>query len=228
MMKAIGYIRVSTARQASEGVSLDAQRAKLTAWADLNGYELVSVFEDAGISGARTKNRPGLRTALEAACKEKAALVVYSLSRLARSTRDALTISEKLDRAGADLVSLSEKIDTTSAAGKMVFRMLAVLSEFERDQISERTSAAMQYKRSKLEYTGGDTSNVRYGYSVAADGVSLIENESEQSTLAAARRLHGAGLSLRAVARELASMGFRSRAGTDYNASQIQRMVKAA
>jgi len=225
MDKAIGYIRVSTAGQVADGVSLDAQRAKLTAWADLNGCELSEVYTDAGISGGRMDNRPGLQAAIKAACTSKTALVVYSLSRLARSTRDALAISEKLDKAGADLVSLSEKIDTTSAAGKMVFRMLAVLSEFERDQISERTSAAMQYKRSQMEYTGGP---VRYGYDVSADGVSLTENESEQVALAAARRLRGAGLTLMAVASELTAMNLRSRKGTPFRAGQIRNMVKAA
>jgi DNA invertase Pin-like site-specific DNA recombinase len=78
-------------------------------------------------------------------------LVFYSLSRLARSTKDAIAISERLSRAGADLVSLSEKIDTTSAAGKMIFRLLAVLAEFERDLISERTKAALSVKREKRE-----------------------------------------------------------------------------
>ena len=66
-----------------------------------------------------------------------------------------VAINERLHKAGADLVSLSEKIDTTSAAGKMVFRMLAVLAEFERDIISERTAGAMQHKRGLGEYTGG-------------------------------------------------------------------------
>ena len=102
--------------------------------------ELVAVHVDAGLSGAKAHNRPALQAALTDACKHKAALVVYSLSRLARSTKDAIAISERLHKAGADLVSLSEKIDTTSAAGKMVFRMLAVLAEFERDIISERTA----------------------------------------------------------------------------------------
>jgi DNA invertase Pin-like site-specific DNA recombinase len=68
---------------------------------------------------------------LAAACERKAALIVYSLSRLARSTKDAIAISERLAKNGADLVSLSERIDTTTAAGKIVFRMLAVLAEFE-------------------------------------------------------------------------------------------------
>lgn len=145
MQNAIGYLRVSTAGQVEDGVSLDAQRAKVEAWALANDYTLLGVQVDAGLSGGRADNRPGLQRAIAEACRQKAALVVYSLSRLARSTRDTLAIGEQLDRAGADLVSLSEKIDTTSAAGKMVFRMLAVLSEFERDQISERTKSALQH-----------------------------------------------------------------------------------
>ena len=90
------------------------------------------------ISGKRADNRLALQEALKAVSAGKGVLIVYSLSRLARSTRDTL-----LDKSGADLVSLSEKIDTTSAAGKMVFRLLAVLNEFERDLISESATAAM-------------------------------------------------------------------------------------
>ena len=178
-MRAIGYVRVSTAEQAAEGVSLAAQRARIAAWARANDAELVDVFTDAGLSGGRADNRPGLQAALDRACSGQAALVVYSLSRLARSTRDAITISERLDTAGADLVSLSEKIDTTTAAGKMVFRMLAVLAEFERDQISERTTAAMQHKKARREYTGGEAP---YGWRVAADGVSLHVNRRPKLT----------------------------------------------
>ena len=70
---------------------------------------------DAGISGKRADNRPGLIAALDSACQARGVLVVYSLSRLARSVRDTLDIAERLERAGADLVSLSEQIDTTSA-----------------------------------------------------------------------------------------------------------------
>jgi DNA invertase Pin-like site-specific DNA recombinase len=91
-----------------------------------------------GLSGTKA-DRPGLAAALSAVCKGDA-LVVYSLSRLARSTAHTLQVSDYLEWVGADLVSLSEKIDTTSASGKMVFRLLAVLAEFERDLISERTT----------------------------------------------------------------------------------------
>ena len=127
MKQAIGYIRVSTERQADEGVSLDAQKAKITAWCAANDYELVDVQVDAGISGKSMGKRQGLQRALSS-IKRDMALVVYSLSRLARSTKDTIAISEQLNKDGADLVSLSEKIDTTGAAGKMMFRMLAVLA----------------------------------------------------------------------------------------------------
>jgi DNA invertase Pin-like site-specific DNA recombinase len=91
---------------------------------------------------------------LSAACRLPGALLVYSLSRLARSTRDAIDIADQLHRVGADLVSLTERIDTAAAACKMLFRLLAVLAEFERSVVSERTSAALAHKRSKGERVG--------------------------------------------------------------------------
>ena len=89
-MKAIGYARVSTDGQVNDGVSLDAQQVKILAWCEANGWKLVGLHVDAGLSGCRATNRPGLQVALTLACEHKAVLVVYSLSRLARSTRDCL------------------------------------------------------------------------------------------------------------------------------------------
>ena len=199
MQRAIGYIRVSTEGQAQEGVSLSAQQTKIAAWCELNGFALEAVHVDAGISGGKMGNRPGLALALEAACKDGAALVVYSLSRLARSTKDAIAISERLDKAGADLVSLSEKIDTTTAAGKMIFRMLAVLAEFERDQVSERTIAALAHKKAQGQCVG----NVPFGYRLAADGFTLELNPEEQAVRGLVRGLKAEGKSLRAIQAEL-------------------------
>ncbi len=98
---AIGYVRVSTEGQAEDGVSLAAQRAKIEAWAKLHDEAELLVFEDAGLSGSSLTQRVGLQEALRAACERKGTLVVYSLSRLARSTRDTLTISDRLAKAGA-------------------------------------------------------------------------------------------------------------------------------
>jgi DNA invertase Pin-like site-specific DNA recombinase len=223
-MQAIGYVRVSTEEQATDGVSLAAQRARIVAWATANDTELLDVYTDAGLSGGRADNRPGLQTALDAACKAKAALVVYSLTRLSRSTRDALAISERLDAAGADLVSLSEKIDTTSAAGKMVFRMLAVLAEFERDQISERTATAMQHKRARREYTGGEPP---YGWRVAGDGVSLESEPVEQAVIRAAHALRPSGMSLRRIGQHLAADGGSPRNGAAWHPQTVKLVLGA-
>lgn len=199
MKTAYGYVRVSTEGQAVDGVSLEAQKARIAAWCLLNDCTLAEVFVDAGLSGKRSDNRPALQSALEAVCASGGVLIVYSLSRLARSTKDTITIGEKLEKNGADLVSLSEKIDTTSAAGKMVFRMLAVLAEFESDQVSERTTAAMSHKKSKGERVGA----IPYGFDLADDGVKLIPNAAEQETIAVINELRADGLSLRAIAAEL-------------------------
>ena len=69
---AVGYFRVSTAGQANEGVSLEAQQAKIAAWCDANGYELAGVYTDAGLSGKRADNRPELQRALKAAGRGRA------------------------------------------------------------------------------------------------------------------------------------------------------------
>ena len=220
MATAIGYIRVSTEGQAQDGVSLDAQRAKIEAWCSLNDYPLAAVHVDAGISGKSADNRPGLQAALQD-CRKGSALVVYSLSRLARSTKDTIGISERLAKTGADLVSLSEKIDTTTAAGKMVFRMLAVLAEFERDQISERTTTAMQYKKTQGERVGA----IPYGYDLAADGTNLLPNPVEQDVITQAKELHIGGMSLRKIAAELDRRGLYARNSSPFQATQIQRMV---
>jgi len=196
MQTAIGYVRVSTEGQATEGVSLEAQRAKIEAWCLANDVQLGGVFVDAGISGKRADNRPELQNALNAVCKAKGVLIVYSLSRLARSTKDTIQISERLDKAGADLVSLSEKLDTTSAAGKMVFRMMAVLAEFERDQISERTTSAMAHKKSRGERVG----TIPFGFRLLDDGRTLVRDEKEQGVIELLGLLRESGLSYGAVA----------------------------
>jgi DNA invertase Pin-like site-specific DNA recombinase len=212
-MKAIIYTRVSTAGQAIDGVSLEAQQQRAYAWAIANGYDVIASHSDAGISGSRASNRPGLQAALQSVCAEGgAALIVYSLSRLARSTQDAICIAERIEKAGGDLISLTEKIDTTSAAGKMIFRLLAVLAEFERDLVSERTKAAMAHKAAKGERVG----NIPYGYSLAADGVALLVCDKETALLSELRALKAKGLSWRQVAETLNGRGVTTKKGRNW------------
>ena len=182
------YTRVSTKDQAEDGVSLAAQRDRVDAWAKSRGMTVGLVECDAGLSGGRADNRPALQRALDAVCKGKGVLIVYSLSRLARSTRDALDIVDRLHKAGANLVSLSESIDTTTAMGKFFFTVLAGLAALERDLIAERTSMAMAHKRSLGEYTGGQAP---YGFRVV--GGMVVEDADEQRVVRLIRSLHEKG-----------------------------------
>ena len=184
---------------------------------------LVETFVDEGISGYKMAKRPGLLKAIDAACDAGGVLVVYSLSRLARNTEETIAMGNRLAKAGADLVSLSEKIDTTSATGKMIFRLLASLAEFERDQISERTTMALGYKRSQGERIG----ELPYGFEEGQDG-KLVENAAEQATIATIRQYRRDGLSLRAIVVVAEKACLVSRAGKPFQLTQIARMLKEA
>ena len=224
-LRVIGYCRVSTDRQASEGVSLAAQAERIAAWARSRPGEPAEVVlhSDEGISGKSRKNRPGLALALaDAAAERGSVLAVYSLSRLARSTRDAIAISETLAEAGVDLVSLSESIDTTSAAGKMFFRIMAVLAEFDRDLAVERTRAAIDHKRSKGERLG----QIPYGHQLGADGRTLAPDPGEQRVLALAQEWRASGHNCRRIASMLNNLNIPAKRGGKWSESTIRGILK--
>jgi site-specific DNA recombinase len=221
-MKAIGYIRVSTEEQAREGVSLDMQRNKIAAWVNLHDADLVEICADEGVSGTKS-DRDGLRQAIETAKQHKAALVVYSISRLSRSTLHTLSIAEELDKAGCELVSIQENIDTTTPAGRVVFRVLAALSEFERDQLAERTRHGMAQKRAQ----GFRIGSVPHGYK-ADKGGRLVPVKAEQKIIRLVNQLRGEGLSLRQIGAALEKRGAFNRRGKPFNPKSVAAMLEAA
>lgn len=219
--RAVAYLRTSVAKQGDRGVSLEAQRAKVEAYAALYEMELVDVVVDAGAS-AKTLDREGLTRALSMLRTGKAdTLLVVKLDRLTRSVRDLGALVERYFASGKSaLVSVSENIDTRSAAGRLVLNVLASVGQWEREAIGERTAAAMAHKAAQGDYCGG---LVPYGYA-AQDG-RLVPVEAEQAVLTAAREARAAGLSLRAVARTLAERGFRNRSGGAFSHVHVGRMV---
>lgn len=223
--RTIAYLRVSTDKQADRGVSLDAQRAKVRAYAELYDLDLCEVIVDAGES-AKSLDRPGLTRALAMLkAREADALLVVKLDRLTRSVADLSTVVERYFAPGkAALLSVGEQIDTRSAAGRLVLNVLASVGQWEREAIGERTSAAMQHKAACGEYTGG---GAPYGYRIGPDGVHVEAVPEEQAVLVKARELRAAGLTLRATATALDRAGLRSRAGRTFAASQVARMVAA-
>jgi site-specific DNA recombinase len=220
--RAIGYIRVSTGKQAEQGLSLDAQRQKLDAYAALYDLELIAVEVDA--ESAKTLQRPGLQRALKALKSGQAdALVVVKLDRLTRSVTDLGTLIAGYFNKYS-LMSVSEQIDTRSAAGRMVLNILASVSQWEREAIGERTQAAMQYKQAQHEYTGGEAP---YGWQVSADGVHLEPQGDEQAIIRHARELQAAGLSLRKIGARLQAQGLLPRKASAWHAKTVNDLLHA-
>jgi len=219
--KAIGYCRVSTIGQSIDGVSLDAQKGKIEAWGQLHNYDVVVLVETQ--SGKRADNRPVLQKTIDRACRDRVPLVFYSLSRVSRNTREMIEIAERLEKNGADMVSLSENIDTSSASGKMVFRLLAVLAEFERDVISERTRTALAHIRANGGIIGGTSP---YGFK--HDNGKIVKDPKEQKNLSIIRGLHERGLTYREIQDELRKRKVLNRRGkSDWNLAVLSRILKA-
>src|SRR3954469_10876072 len=135
---AIGYVRVSTQEQATEGVSLDAQRDRIRAYCRLHAIKLIDIQSDEGISGG-TLNRPGLQGALQMIRRGRGnTLIVAKLDRLSRSLKDVCSLVEELfGDERYHLLSLCGMVNTHSAAGRMVLMNLANFSQYEREMTSE-------------------------------------------------------------------------------------------
>ncbi len=221
-MKAFGYCRVSTTEQQDEGVSLLHQQERIGAWAKANGHELAGMYVEAR-SGGRADNRPELKRAMGVACREGGILVVYSLSRFSRSVRDTLALAEQLDRAGANLASVSESLDTANAVGKMFFRLMSVLAEFERDQLRERTTNAMNHLRQQNRRI---SNKIPLGYDLAADGSTLVPNEREQAVISTIVARRSGGMTFWAVARSMEAEGIPTKMGGKWSPNTVLAILR--
>jgi DNA invertase Pin-like site-specific DNA recombinase len=134
------YLRVSTSKQ-----DTDNQRRELELVAERSGWEIVKVYEDAGISGAKGRDkRPGLDAMMKAVnAKEFDMVAAWSVDRLGRSLTDLLGILQGLQDKGIDLFLHQQGLDTSTTAGKAMFQMLGVFAEFERGIIRERVNAGL-------------------------------------------------------------------------------------
>jgi len=199
-MDVIAYCRVSTTEQSDSGVSLDAQQAKMRAYADLYNLTIVETIIDA--ESAKSLNRSGLQHALNLLRAGKAdGLLIVKLDRLTRSIADWQDLIDAYfgERGGKQLLSVNDSIDTRTAAGRLVLNVLITVAQWERETIGERTKEALRHKINSRQRVG----KVRFGFDLAPDGTTLVENPAEQQTLAFMRSLRAAGRTLRQIAAEL-------------------------
>ena len=138
------YLRVSTDEQ-----TIENQRQALTETIERRGWRIVATFEDAGISGAKGRDkRPGYDRLLKAATTRKIDIVAaWSVDRLGRSLQDLVSFLAELNAVGCDLYLEKQAIDTTTPTGRALCQMLGVFAEFERAILLERIHAGIARAR---------------------------------------------------------------------------------
>jgi site-specific DNA recombinase len=212
---AAGYVRVSTEEQATHGHGLEAQERAIRAFADSQGYELVGVVADPGVSGAtRPAERPGFAQLLErAAAGEYSILLVWKFDRLARQIVYAVTsVNELAEKHGVVIRSVTEPIDTSTPMGKTIFAVLAGMAEQERQAITERTWHGRREKAGQGGFAGGGTP---YGYRRDLEG-GLVVDEHEAAIVRRMFAMRALGLGYARIARELNIHGNGTRRGSPW------------
>jgi site-specific DNA recombinase len=225
--RVVGYVRVSTEQQADSGLSLDAQRSELRAYAFATELELVDILEDAGLS-AKSLDRPALQRALAMLDAGGAdGLLIAKLDRLTRSVRDLGDLVERYFTSRFSLLSVADSIDTRTAGGRLVLNVLAAVSQWEREATAERTRDAVAQLRGEGVTLGGERFGWRRGDDADDHGRRLLESvAAEMDTVGRIRELHRQGLSIRAIAQQLAAEGCPTKRGGRWHPTMVHRILR--
>lgn len=215
-MRILGYIRVSTDKQADEGYSLEAQRQDIIRYCELYGLELIEIVSDEGVS-ACSLERFGMQKifrGLESGIAD--GVVVAKLDRLTRSVKDLGYLLEEYFGKYV-LMSVADKIDTSSASGRLVLNIVVSVSQWEREAISERTKKALNVKKGNRERTG----NIPYGKRLSVDGIHIEDCDGEQKIIRKVKGLRDSGASYL----EIRESGIQTRNGKPFSISSLHKMV---
>ena len=222
------YARVSSIEQAAEGnASIPEQLRKGKALAQMRGVpgKDVITFTDKGISGSTPLAfRPQGKEMLDAA-QSGDLIVAAKMDRLFRSAIDALQTAEELKKRGVELILLDVGVDpvTGNGVGKLFFSILAVMAEFERDRIRERTEEGRRGKRARRGFMGG---GVPIGFKVQGKGreAQLEEDEREQAAIAKIKELLESKHQPGRIGRYLTKY-YPTRSGRPWQCVQVQRII---
>ena len=179
---AFGYVRVSTTMQVQDGFSLESQECRIIEECKKRDLFLKSIYLDKGISGGSMNKRLSLERALKD-LKEHCWIIVNSVSRLARNTKDLLGIVEEIEAKKCHLIIMDLNLDITSPSGKLILTLMGSQAQFERELTSERVKTVMGH----LKEMGQLRTKPPFGYMMNPDksdaSMIHIKNEEEQIIL---------------------------------------------
>ena len=219
----IGYVRCSSAEQATEGWSIDAQRGRIEAWCEATGARLDRIVADEGVSGMRPLHeRPGGREIADllAARRPSAdAVVVLRLDRLGRDAAETLTCLRRFTNGPLGLVSIADKVDLSTPHGRAMAGVACVFADLERSLIADRTADALR----ELRLQGRVYGPVPFGYAAHEDR--LVEHPVEQAVLRKIRRMRSRGLSYEKVARALNASHLPAKRGGSWHSTAVRSVL---
>lgn len=224
-MRVVTYRRVSTEMQSEEGFSLEAQKKRLTAYVESQGWSHIDDYCDEGKS-AKNMDRPELQKMLSDMEDGKFdVILVYKLDRLVRSVLDLHELLKTMDKHDVKFKSATEVFDTTSATGRLFITMVGAMAEWERETIAERVYFGMRQKIEEKSRAGG---TAPFGYKIIQEGkdkgrLEIVEEEAkwvrwifDQFSIKGKR----------AIALELNEKGIKPRKSLRWSESGISYLIK--
>lgn len=229
-MKVIAYLRVSTDRQAEQGLGLDVQEEQIRKWARSHRHQVVAWLRDEGQSGANgLEDRVGLADALDLLGQGTAqGLVVYCVDRLARDLVLQEQLLADLWRMGAAVFSTRSSEagylvpdDPEDPSRRLIRQILGAVADYDRTHIGLRLRRGRQRKAEKGGYAYGSPA---YGF--CARDRELAPRDDEQEALTLIRDMRRDGASLRTIIQALDREGFKPRRGSTWNPGTLSRIVR--
>lgn len=227
MIKVVIYARVSTAEQAEEGYSIDAQLDVVKKRCEQEGRIVVDNYVDRGISGKAMENRAELQRLLRDAGENKFQEIwVWKTNRLARNHLDLLKIVDELNKNNVGFKSCSEAFDTATPTGKLLMNVLASIGEFERESIVENVKMGMKQRAREGKWNGGTV----LGYNTVK--IDNIENktkleieEKEAFIVKEIFRLYAEGRGLKAITNLVNKLGYKTKRGNFFTPIAIRTIL---
>lgn len=219
----IGYARVSSQEQAAEGISLQAQRAKIESWAEAMDASLVEVIEDPAVSGSRPlAQRPGgnrIAALLDQRHPGVDAVVISRLDRLGRDASETLGHLHRFANGKLGLVSILDRLDLSTPQGRAMAGVAAVFGQLERELIAQRTAEAL----ARLQVEGKPYGAVPYGRRRAGDR--LVVDHQQQRVVQQILDLRGSGASYRQIAAWLNGELIPAKRGGKWSAMSVRSIT---
>jgi len=223
------YTRVSTTIQV-DGYSLDAQKARMKAFAEYNDYEIVGEYEDAGKSGKSIEGRLEFNRMMEDIKSGKdgvSYVLVFKLSRFGRNAADVLSTLQVMQDFGVNLICVEDGIDSSKDAGKLMISVLSAVAEIERENIRVQTMEGRIQKAREGKWNGGFAP---YGYTLEKGKLYVNEEEAEAIRIIFDKYVH-TDMGANGLARYLANHGIgkiQRQNGKNplFDAALIRRILK--